>query len=153
MLVNTAPQDYQDFMLYEGKHKIIYVEMKKALHGMLQSLLLYYKKFRKDLKGIGFIVNLYNPCTSNRIVNGKQHMVTWHVNNLKPSHVNPEVNNEFLHWLKRTYANDNIGKIKAVRDKCHNYLAITLDYEMPGVLKVNMTAYVRRMMNEFPNIL
>ena len=30
---------------------------------------------------------------------------------------------------------------------------MTLDYEMPGVLKVNMTAYVRRMTDEFPKIL
>jgi hypothetical protein len=97
MLVNTAPQDYQNFMLHEGKHKIIYVEMKKALYGMLQSLLLYYKKFRKDLKRIGLIVNSYNLCVANRIVNGKQHMVTYHINNLKSRHMNPEVNNDFLH--------------------------------------------------------
>ena len=32
MLVNIAPQDYQDFVLHEGKHKVIYVEMKKALY-------------------------------------------------------------------------------------------------------------------------
>ena len=88
--------------------------MKKALYGMLQSSLLYYKKFRKDLEGIGFIVNPYNPCMANRIINGSQHTVTWHVDNLKASHKNPRINNEFLEWLKKTYASDNIGKIKAV---------------------------------------
>jgi hypothetical protein len=71
--------------------------MKKALYSMLQSSLLYYKKFRRNLEGIGFIVNLYNPCVANRIVKGKQHTVTWHIKNLKSSHMNPDVNNEFLH--------------------------------------------------------
>ena len=142
MLMDIDPLTYQDYVLHEKKHKIIYVEMKKALYGMLQSSLLYYKKFRKDFEGIGFVVNPYNPCIVNRIVEGKQHTITWHVDDLKSSHVSPKVNNEFLSWLKRTYANNNIGKIKATRGKRHDYLAITLDYESPGVLKVNMTAYV-----------
>jgi hypothetical protein len=89
----------------------------------------------------------------NRIVEGKQDTITWHVDNLKSSHINPKVNNEFLSWLKSTYANDNTGKIKAVRGKRHNYLAMTLDYETPEMLKVNMMAYVKRMTDNFPDIL
>ena len=97
MLVNRVPQDYQNFVLHKGKHKIIYVEMKKALYRMLQSLLLYYKKFRKDLEAISFITNPYDPCVANRIIKGKQHMVTWHIDSLKSSYVTLKVNNEFLH--------------------------------------------------------
>jgi hypothetical protein len=58
-----------------------------------------------------------------------------------------------LEWLKKTYANDNIGKIKAVIGKRHDYLAMTLDYKTPGVLKVDMTAYVKQMIDKFPEIL
>jgi hypothetical protein len=76
MLVDIDPTLYQDFVLYESKNKILYVEMKKALYGMLQSSLLYYKKFRKDLEGIGFVVNPYNPCVANRTINRSQHTVT-----------------------------------------------------------------------------
>ena len=76
MLVDIDPMIYQDYVLYEGKNKILYVKMKKALYGMLQSSLLYYKKFRKDLEGIGFVVNPYNPCVANRIINRSQHTVT-----------------------------------------------------------------------------
>ena len=65
MLVDIDPLVYQDYVLYEGKNKILYVEMKKALYRMLQSSLLYYKKFRKDLEGIGFVVNPYDPCVAN----------------------------------------------------------------------------------------
>ena len=53
--------------------------MEKALYGMLQLSLLYYKKFRQDIESIGFKVNPYDPCVANRMVNGKQHTVTWHV--------------------------------------------------------------------------
>jgi hypothetical protein len=140
MLVDINPMIYHDYVLYKGKNKILYVEMKKVLYGVLQSSLLYYKKFRKDLEGIGFVVNPYDPCVANRIINGSQHTVTWHVDNLKSSYKNLRINDEFLEWLKKTYASDNIGKIKAVNGKRHKYVAMTLDYETPGVLKVDMTA-------------
>jgi hypothetical protein len=45
MLVNIAPEEYQNFVQQKGQHKELYVMMKKALYGMLQSSLLYYKKF------------------------------------------------------------------------------------------------------------
>ena len=45
MLTNISPEEYQDFIQEEGNQKVLYVEMKKALYGMLQSSLLYYRKF------------------------------------------------------------------------------------------------------------
>jgi hypothetical protein len=150
MLVDIAPQEYQDFVRFEGAHKVLYVEMIKALYGMLQSSLLYYKKFRKDLEEIGFEINPYDPCVANRVVNNKQHTVTWHVDDLKSSHVDPKVNDKFLSWLKTKYASDNIGEIKATRGHKHEYLAMTLDFTIPGVLQVDMTQYVNKMIEEFP---
>jgi hypothetical protein len=77
-------------------------------------------------------------------------MVTWHIDNLKSSHINPKVNNKFLAWLKTKYANDKIGEIKAVCGKKHNYLAITLNFTTPGVLKINMSTYIKKMLKDFP---
>ena len=37
----------------------MYVQMLKALYGMLVSSILYYKKFRKDKESIGFEVSPY----------------------------------------------------------------------------------------------
>jgi hypothetical protein len=91
MLEELSPEVYSKFVVYEGpkKTKVLYVVMIMALYGMLQSSLLYYKKFRKDIESIGFRVNPYDPCVANRMVNGKQHTVTWHVDDLKSSHVDP----------------------------------------------------------------
>ena len=150
MLVEMSPEVYGDYVVYEGKSKVLYVKMLKALYGMLQSSLLYYKKFRKDIESIGFKVNPYDPCVANRMVNGSQHTITWHVDDLKSSHKDPKVNDEFLQWLKKQYADDEIGEIKAVRGTRHDYLAMVLDYSIPGVLKVDMTEYVKSMVDEFP---
>ena len=151
MLLELSYETYAAYVVYdEGRGKVLYVAMEKALYGMLQSSLLYYKKFRKDIESIGFVVNPYDPCVANRIVNGKQHTVTWHVDDLKSSHVDPKVNDEFLEWLKNKYASDEIGEIKAVRGHRHDYLAMVLDYSSPGVLKLDMTKYVKSMVEDFP---
>ncbi len=66
------------------------------------------------LKAIDFQVNPYNPCVANRIVNGKQHIITWHVDDLKYSHVDSAINDKFLKWLNKKYASDGIGEVKSI---------------------------------------
>ena len=150
MLVEIAPEVYYDFVVYEGNSKTLYVKMLKAIYGMMQSSLLYYKKFRKDIESIGFKINPYDPCVANRIVNEAQHTVCWHVDDLKSSHIDRQVNDKFCQWLEKTYASDKIGKVKAVRGTRHDYLAMILDYSTPGILKVDMTRYVKSMIDDFP---
>ena len=88
-------------IVYEGKHKVLYVQMLMALYGMMIASILYYKKFRKDIESVGFEVNPYDICVANRTVNGKQHMVTWHVDDLKLSHVDSKVNDDFEVWCEK----------------------------------------------------
>eukprot|EP00957_Ditylum_brightwellii_P084506 6426004-Ditylum_brightwellii.AAC.1 len=64
--------------------------MLKALYGILVPSLLFYKKFRTDIETIGLEINPYNICVANRSVEEKQHIVTWHVDNVKLSHGDPK---------------------------------------------------------------
>ena len=150
MLVEISPETYEPFIVYEGNKRVLYVRMLRALYGMLVSSILYYKKFRKDIEGIGFTVNPYDPCVANRMVGTKQHTVTWHVDDLKSSHVDPKVNDEFYEWLEATYGSDELGHVTTTRGLYHDYLAMRLDYSTPGVLKVDMRDYVSMMLDEFP---
>ena len=104
-------------MVLEGGRRTLYVVMLKALYGMMKSSLLYYLKFRGDLEAIGFQVNPYDPCVVNRIVKNRQHTVIWHVDDLKSTHANSEVNDDFLSWHKTKYANDGVGKVTVTRGK------------------------------------
>jgi hypothetical protein len=81
-------------VLENGK-KVLYVEVLKAIYGMLEAALLWYKTFRKDLEDNGFIFNPYNPCVANKKVQGSQQMIVFHVDNLKSSHKSKLVNNKF----------------------------------------------------------
>jgi len=95
ILVDLDPKLYADNVVYYGKSKILYVLILKGLYGMLIAPLLYYRRFVKDIKKIGFVLNPYDPCTANRIVTGLQHTIVWHVDDMKSSHLNKEVNDNF----------------------------------------------------------
>ena len=149
ILVGMEPEDYKDFVVVHGKHKVLYVWMLKALYGMLVASLLYYKRFLDDITKIGFERNQYDPCVANRMINNKQHTITWHVDDIKSNHVEPEVNDKFLLWLNKTYGEDGIGNVKAMRGKRHDYLAMILDFSSAGVFKLNMIDYIKGIIKDF----
>ena len=73
--------------------------MIKAVYGTLLAAIIFYKKLSKHLRQHGFVCNNYDMCTFNKIVNGNQLMVQFHVDDLKASHHNPEVLKEFVNQL------------------------------------------------------
>ena len=64
----------------------MYVRLLRALHGIQRSTLLFYKKLRGDLEKMIFEVNPYDPCVANKMINGSQMTVPWHVDDLKVLH-------------------------------------------------------------------
>ncbi|KAL7568952.1 hypothetical protein ACA910_000696 [Epithemia clementina (nom. ined.)] len=148
MLVKLAPEVYGPFVVFENGKKVLYVQVLKAIYGMLQAALLWYKKFRSDLEGQGFKFNPYDPCVANRQVKGSQHTILFHVDDLKCSHKNSRVNDDFAKWLEKTYGKH--GKVKVHRGKVHEYLGMKLDYSEKKKLKVDMRDYVTGMLEAFP---
>lgn len=73
--------------------------------------MLLYKRLITDLTRYSFKVNLYDACVANRIlVDGKQLAVLWHVDDLKASHKDSKVIDEFITRIEKTYG--KIGKMK-----------------------------------------
>ena len=117
MLVELDPVLCKDMVEIEKGHKVLYQVVKKAIYGMLQSALLFYKKLRGDLEKEGFKVNPYDPCTANKMINGAQCTVVWHVDDLKVSHRDPKVIDKFIKWVSHKYGDKEIGEVKAKRGK------------------------------------
>jgi hypothetical protein len=147
-LVYKKPESYRPAVVLENRKKVLYVQVLKAIHGMLEAALLWYKAFTKDLKDIGFVFNPYNPCVANKKVQGSQQTIVFHVDNLKSSHTSKLVNNKFEKWLNSMYGKH--GKVTPTRGRVHDYLGMELDYGKQGELKKNMTKYVENMLNNFP---
>jgi hypothetical protein len=49
---------------------------------MMKSALLFYRKLVADLRSIGFDLNPYDLCVPNKIINGHQITICWHVDDL-----------------------------------------------------------------------
>ena len=94
----------------------------------------------KDITRIGFKLNPYDPCVANRIVNSKRHKLTWHVDDIKSSHVDPKANDQFHNWLQKIYG--DVAEVKSTRGKIHDYLGMILDYSIEGKVGIDMRYYV-----------
>jgi hypothetical protein len=84
---------------------VLYVLLQKALYRCLKSALLFYRTLLANLKSIDFELNPYDPCVANRMANGKQLTVIWHVDDLKILHIDPKIVSNMLAWLKDKYKN------------------------------------------------
>ena len=93
---------------------------------MIKAFMLYYKKFRADIESIGYKINPYDPCVSDKMINSKQHAITWYIDDIKASHEESKVNDESHAWYEEKYGNDDIDHVTTVRVKIHDYLAINI---------------------------
>ena len=57
----------------------------------------------------------------------KQQTFTWHVDDLKYSHVYLKVNEKLAEWCKETYRSDDLGHVKFAGGKIHDYLGMIMD--------------------------
>ena len=101
MLVEIAPDVYSEYVTKDkrGNTELLVVCL-NALYGTMVAALLYYEKFTNSLKSKGFCMNPYDPCVWNKIVNGKQLTIVFHVDDCKLSHVDSKVLDDTIEWLR-----------------------------------------------------
>ena len=98
---------------------MLYIRLSKAL----RAALLFYMRLRSDLEGMGFEVNPYDPCVANKMVNGHQMTVCWHVDDLKVSHKEESAVTSLAMKLSELYG----SKTTICRGKVHEYLGMDMD--------------------------
>jgi hypothetical protein len=141
---------YRKFITTNATGKpVLYVELEKAVYGMMKSALLFYRKLVADLTSLGFEINPYNPCVTNKLILGKQMTICWHVDDLFIGHEDPAVVSHFLWWLTQCYDTDD-KKLNVVRGPKHDYLGMNLDFSSPGKVKIDMKQYITKVIANFP---
>jgi hypothetical protein len=50
MLVKVSPELYGPYVVYERNRKVLYVQVMRAIYGMSEAAMLWYKKFRGELE-------------------------------------------------------------------------------------------------------
>jgi len=78
LLIRVNPNKYSPYAIAEGGKQVIYLLLKKALYGTLQAALLFWRSLSSFLMDkLGFELNPYDTCVTNKIINGKQSDGPW----------------------------------------------------------------------------
>ncbi len=110
-MAKTDLKLYQKYLNDDKGKTVLYLRLQKALYRMMKSTLLFYRKLISELTEMGFEVNPYNLCIVNKMANGSQMMIQWHVDDLMISHSSSEAISKFLRALKDIYG-DNLAESK-----------------------------------------
>ena len=107
----------------------MYGRLVKAVYGTLLGAIIFYNKLSKHLIDYGFTQNEYDMCTFNKMVNGEQITVQFHVDNLKVSYKEQSVLDDFLKDLRDEFGQED--QLTENKGLVHEYLGITIDYSIP----------------------
>jgi hypothetical protein len=101
---------------------------------------------------IDFIINPYASCVANKIIEGEQMTICFHVDDCKLSHRKKTVMDRIIGYLWQEYESifeDGSGAMTVSRGKIHKYLGMTLDYSVPGQVKITILDYVDEIIAAF----
>lgn len=130
-----ASIDETAYRKYINEDGTMIVMLDKALYGCPESARLFNEHLVDNLKKFGFIVNPYDPCVLNKIVNidGHQCTVTIHVDDLKISCKDEKYLDQLVSYLIGVY-----GKLNVHCEKVLDYLGMDVDYTESGIVRVSM---------------
>ena len=83
--------EYKQHVRIEGKTSVLYLSVLRALYGCIESALQWYTLFKTTMEKEGFVLNTYDLCVANKIIDGKKFTIAWYVDDNKISHVDENV--------------------------------------------------------------
>jgi hypothetical protein len=102
ILVKIFPDVYKSYILKDKKgSKQLLVQCQNALYGTMVASLLYYRKFVKNLTDIDFVINQYDPYVANKMVEGDQMTICFHVDDCKLSHRKTKGMDSMIEYLRQ----------------------------------------------------
>ena len=148
LLMEIDRDMYHPHMVKEKGKPVIYVELLKALYGTLRAARLFWETLSGKLQEWGFAINPYDSCVANKEIEGQQCTITWHVNDLKISHVGEHVVRSVIQKIQDTLG--QYSELSMHIGKKHDYLGMILDFTIPGTLEIDMSDYIRVILQDTP---
>jgi hypothetical protein len=153
ILVEIAPDVYKSCVSKDKKgSKQFLVQCQNALYGTMVASMLYYRKLVKSLTDIDFVINPYDPCVANKMIEGDQMNICFHVDDCELSHRKTKVMDSMIEYLRQEYESifeEGSGAMTVSRGKIHKYIGRTLDYTVLGQVKITMFDYVDEIITAF----
>ena len=138
-----ANKKYEAYVTLEGGHRVLYLQLMKALYGCVRSALLWYELFSTTLQGMGFELNPYDLCVANKNVRGKQCTIAWYVDDTKISHADSTVVTEVIEKIEERF-----GKMTVTRGKEHVFLGMKIKLNDDKTVRIDMSEYVKEAIAE-----
>ena len=149
MLLEIDEQMYSEYVVTERGKQVMYMELLKALYGTLRAARLFWQRLSKQLIDVwGFVPNKYDDCVVNKVINGSQMTVVWHMDDLKVSHVDPKEVGKFIHQMEEAFGKET--PVSVSRGKKHEYLGMSLDFGHKGEVRINVEHYIDMMLHDAP---
>ena len=120
---------------------MVYVKLRKALYGCIQSAKLWYDKLCEVLEADGYEKNGYDACLFNKMVNGVQCTIGFHVDDLLITCKDSCAIDALEKTLK-----ENFKSITVNRGTQHSYLAMNMVVGEDGI-SLDMSAYIRKLLD------
>ena len=95
--------NFAEKVVLGGGQTVIYVDLKDALYGALIVSLLFWRDLSGALRYWDFKPNLYDSYVMKKMVDGKQLMICWHMDDLKIFHISQKVVDRLLSLLTTKY--------------------------------------------------
>jgi hypothetical protein len=153
ILVEIAPDIYTSYVSKDKKgSKQLLVQCQNAPYGTIVASLLYYWKCVKSLTDIDFVINPYDMCVANKMIESEQMTICFHVDDCKLSHRKTKFMDSMIEYLIQEYESifeDGSGAMTVSRANTYKYLGMTLDYTVRGQVKITMFDYVDEILTAF----
>ena len=149
MICQINPEYKKNVIVTKAGKKIIYGKLTKAIYGTLLGAILFYEKLKSQLEEWDFEQNPYDECTFNKMVNGEQLTVQFHVDDLKASHKDQAVLDELMKDLNGVFGEQK--PLAETQGAVHDYLGMTIDYSEKDKVKFTMYDYLEDIIEEAPD--
>jgi hypothetical protein len=149
MICDIDPKYKKNVVFGKNGKKYIYAKLSKAVYGTLLGVILFYQKISKQRIEWGYEPNCYDRCTFNKMINGKQITIQFHVDALKISHMKQTVIDSVLNDLNEEFGTTR-KPLTATTGLIHDYLGITIDYSEKGKVKFTMYDYLEDSLDKIP---
>ena len=121
--------------------KSMYGKLNKAKYGTLLGAILFYEKLAVKLHDWNYIMNPYDACTFNNMVNGRQITVQYFIDDMHISCKNMSTIDGLIKGLNNKFKT-NFQELTGTKGKTDNYLGININYSNKEYVKFTMYVFL-----------
>ena len=137
-------KEFREDVRFKNGKKVLYVQILKALYGMIESALLRYTLYAHVLQKQGFVINNIDKCVANKVINGKQCTIGWYVDDNIMGHKDSRVVTEVIAKIEERFPGLTVQRGKELE-----FLGLDLKFRDNRKVDIGNFGYLKGMIEDF----